>query len=82
VSKDPTPSNARSKRGFLDVMGYGLKYLFGTADARDVKRLSAICDELHKFKAKMMHAVDHQMTYIRVLDKTIKQNAMDITEVL
>jgi len=53
VTKGPKPSNVRSKRGLLDLMGYGLKYLCGTADARDVKRLSAICDELHKFKAKM-----------------------------
>ena len=45
-----------------------------------MKRLSAICDELHKYNVKMMHAVDHQMTNIRVLDETIKQNAMDITE--
>jgi hypothetical protein len=75
----------RSKRGLINVLGYGLKYLFGTADARDVKRISATCDELHKFKVKMMHAVEHQMTYIRVLDETVKQNTgdiMELTEVL
>jgi hypothetical protein len=80
ATKDLKPVNGRSKRGLIDILGYGLKYIFGTADARDVKRISATCDELDKFKVKMMHAVDHQMTYIRVLYETIKQNTMDITE--
>jgi len=80
VSGSSKLNNGRSKRGLLNLVGYGLKYLFGTADARDVKRLSDACDNLHKFKVKMMHAVDQQVTYIRVLDDTIKQNAVDITE--
>jgi hypothetical protein len=78
--KGPKPNNVRPKRGLLNLIGYGLKYLFGTADAHDVERLSAICDDLSKFKEKMMHAVEHQMTYIRVLDETIKQNTIDIIE--
>jgi hypothetical protein len=28
------------------VFGYGLKYLFGTAEAMDVKRLNDVCDNL------------------------------------
>jgi uncharacterized protein YfeS len=28
----------QNKRGMIDILGYGLKYLFGTANARDVKR--------------------------------------------
>jgi hypothetical protein len=27
----------RKRRGLINVFGYGLKYLFGIADARDVK---------------------------------------------
>jgi hypothetical protein len=71
------PKN-RDNRGLLNVLGYGLKYLFGTADARDVKRLTAVCDKLHEFEARMTHAVDHQLTYIRTLDEVTKQNAQDI----
>jgi hypothetical protein len=44
----------RAKRGLLNVLQYGLKYLFGTADAKDVKRLTAVCDELHVFKTQMV----------------------------
>ena len=38
-----------------------------------------MCDGLQIFKAKMTHAVDHQLTYIRVLDECTRRNAMDIT---
>jgi len=55
-----------------------MKYLFGTADAQDVKGLSNVCDELHDFKSKIMHAVDHQLTYIRTLDEAIKQSTVDV----
>jgi len=61
-----------NKRGLFNVLGYGLKYLFGTADAKDVRQLTAVCDELHAFEAKMMHASEHQLTYVRALDETIK----------
>jgi hypothetical protein len=71
-------TNARTKRGLIDILGYGMKYLFGTADAHDVKRISDVCAGLQKFKDKMMHAVDHQLTYIRVLHESTRRNAMDI----
>jgi len=44
-----------------------------------------VCDELHGFKTKMTHAVEHQFTYIRTLDESIKQSTLDIvnlTEVI
>jgi hypothetical protein len=68
----------RTKRGLINVLGYGLKYLFGTADARDVKRLTAVCDEFHAFESRMLHAAEHQLTYIRTLDEATKQNTKDI----
>jgi len=40
-----------------------------------------VCDELHGFKSKMAHAVDHQLTYIWTLDENIKQNTVDIASV-
>jgi hypothetical protein len=75
-----TPANSRPKRGLLNILGYGLKYLFGTADAKDVKRLMKICDDFHIFKVNMMHATEQQMTYIRALDRMTKQNVMDTIE--
>ena len=57
-----------------------MKYLLGTAEARDGKRLSDVCDTLHAFQTQMTHAVDHQLTYIQTLDEVTKQNAMDISD--
>jgi hypothetical protein len=42
----------RATRGLINILGYGLKYLLGTADARDVKRLNDICDNLRVFKRR------------------------------
>ena len=75
--RNPMVPGVRSKRGLIDVLGYGLKYLFGTADAKDVKRLAAICEELHAFKAQMVHAADQQLTYMRAVDEVTKQNNKD-----
>jgi hypothetical protein len=61
--RNPHDSDVRDKRGLINVLGYGLKYLFGTADAKDVKRLTKMCDDLHAFKSKMVHAAEQQLTY-------------------
>jgi hypothetical protein len=77
--------NTRTRGGLLNLLGHGMKYLFGRAFAYDVKRLHDVCDELHGFKLKMTHAIDHQLTYIRTLDGHVKQNTEDIaslTEIL
>ena len=80
VKRNPRIVNTRTKRGLLNVLGYGLKYLFGTADARDVRRVDQVCDELHAFKNKVMHAAEHQLTYIHTLDEMTRQNIMDTVE--
>jgi hypothetical protein len=73
-------TGTRNKRGVMNVLGYGMKYLFGTADARVVKRLSGVCDELHAFEAKMAHVTEQQLTYIRTLDEMTKQNVRDTVD--
>ena len=40
-----------TKRGLINVFGYELKYLFGTPDAKDIKRLAKVYDDLHEFKS-------------------------------
>jgi hypothetical protein len=52
-----------------------LKYLFGTADARDVKRLIEVCDHLQSFQTKVVHATEQQMAYSHTLDDAITANA-------
>jgi hypothetical protein len=53
--RDTRDGDFRYKKGLIDVLGYGFKYLFGTADAKDVKRLTRVCDDLHAFESKMIH---------------------------
>ena len=78
--RNPGTTSRRGKRGLLNILGYGMKYLFGTADAKDVKRLAKVCDELHSFESRMTHAVEHQLTYIRTLDEMNRQNMKDTVE--
>jgi hypothetical protein len=80
VTGNQSTTRIRSKRELFNLLGYGLKYLFGTADARDVKRLAGVCDDLHLFKARMAHATEHQLTYIRTLDERTRQNMVDTAE--
>ena len=62
--RNPGVAVARDKRGLINILGYGLKYLFGTADAKDVKRLTKVYDDSHELKAKMTHAAEQKLTYI------------------
>jgi hypothetical protein len=48
--RNPSSTSVLSKRRLVDILGYGMKYLFGTADEPDVKRFEAVCHELHAFK--------------------------------
>jgi hypothetical protein len=76
----PLSTTKRERRGLINVLGYGLKYLFGTADAKDVKRLNSVCDNLHAFEKQTVHAMEQQLTYLSTLDKSTKQNARDTVE--
>jgi hypothetical protein len=42
-----------------------MKYMLGTADARDVTRNTLVSNKLHDLKSQVTHAVDYQLTYIR-----------------
>jgi hypothetical protein len=77
---NPRDGDVRDKRELKNVLGYGLKYMFGTADAKDVKRLTRVCDELHAFKFNVVHAAEQQLTYIRALDEMTKQNVKNTVE--
>ena len=78
--RNPSTTNTRGKRGLINILGYGMKYLFGTADAKDVKRLAKVYDELHSFESRMTHAVEHQLTYIRTVEEMNRQNMKDTVQ--
>ena len=40
--RNPRTTNIRNKRGLIGILGFGMKYLFVTVDARDVKRLAKV----------------------------------------
>jgi hypothetical protein len=65
----------RIRQGLINTFVYGLKYLFGTADAGDVKRLNAVCDNLQPFQKTVIHITEQQMTYLHTLDEATKANA-------
>jgi hypothetical protein len=44
--RNTSTTSVHSKRGLIAILGYGMKYLFGLAVARDVKRLAAVCDDV------------------------------------
>ena len=39
-----------------------------------------MCDDLHAFKSKMVHAAEQQLIYIRTLDEMTKQNVKNTVE--
>jgi hypothetical protein len=51
-----------------------------TPDATDVKRLTAVCDDLYAFKKQTVHVTEQQLMYLCTLDKAMKQTARDTVE--
>jgi hypothetical protein len=78
--KNKMTNPQRTKRGLVNLFGYGLKYLFGMADARDVQRLNDVGDTLHTFQKNLVHAAEQQLTYLRTLDEATKANAKTTLE--
>jgi hypothetical protein len=76
----PLSTPKRERGGLINVLGYGLKYLFGAADAKGVKRLNSVCDNLHAFEKQTVLAMEQQLTYLSTLDKSTKHNARDTVE--
>jgi hypothetical protein len=56
--RDGKGDTRRTRRGIINVFEYGLKYLFWTADAKDVKRLNDVRDNLQSFQRKVIHTIE------------------------
>lgn len=75
----------RTRRGLIDVVGYTLKYLFGTMDSRDLHNINHVIDQLQGFQQKILHVEEHQLTWIKTLDQETHlnaQNTIKLAEVL
>jgi hypothetical protein len=65
--KHPMTGVQRNKRGLINLVGYGFKHLFGTADAKDVRQLNSVCDNLRTFQQNVVHATEQQLSYCDIL---------------
>jgi hypothetical protein len=69
------------QRGLSNLFGCGLKYLFETEDARDVRLSNEACDQSQSFQTKVVHATEQQMTYSHTLDDAIIVDAKTTSDV-
>ena len=63
---------ADRKRGLLNTGGSFLKVLFGTATVRDLADFHSTVDSLSQKQGDVVHALNHQLTYIKQMDATVK----------
>ena len=63
---------AHRKRGLLNVGGSCLKVLFGTATVTDLADLHSTVDALSQKQGEVVHALNHQLTYIKQMDATVR----------
>jgi ABC-type transporter Mla subunit MlaD len=69
---------ARRKRGLLNFGGNVLNFLFGTATSADVKILHEVVENIREQQTTIMHSVEHQLTYTKELDESIRQSSQEI----
>jgi hypothetical protein len=60
------------KRGLLDIGGSFLKVLFGTATITDLADLHATVDALSHKQGEVVHALNHQLTYVKQLGDMVR----------
>jgi hypothetical protein len=51
-----------------------LKWAFGMATLSDVQGLHETVDKIHRTERDIIHSVNHQMTYLEILDSALKCN--------
>jgi hypothetical protein len=56
-----------------------LKTIFGVATVWDLGELHTKVDELHRKQDEIVHSLNHQVTYIKQLDGTVRFHNQAIT---
>ena len=69
----------RQKRGLLDFGGEILNFLFGTATNANLQTLHQVVETIKGQQATITHSLEHQLTYTKELDESIRQNTRDVT---
>jgi CII-binding regulator of phage lambda lysogenization HflD len=62
------------RRGWVDAGGMVLKTLFGVAREADLAGLQAVTSELDRKSDSLAHSIEHHVTYIKQLDKSVGIN--------
>jgi hypothetical protein len=60
------------KPGLLDVGGKVLQVLFGVSTMQDLQRITSAVDMLETKQQEVSHSLDHQVTYLKQLDTTVR----------
>lgn len=79
-TRNPIVQDGCKKRGLIDILWIRVEIYVWNRGFWDVKRLTAVCDELYALEAQMVRAADYQLTYLRTLNETTKRNTMDTIE--
>jgi F0F1-type ATP synthase delta subunit len=69
----------RQKRGLINFAGEVLNFLFGTATNAEMQTLHQVVEWIKKQHASITHSVEHQLTYTKELDESVRQNTRDVT---
>ena len=69
----------RQKRGLLDFEGKILKFLFETATNANLQTLHQVVEVIKEQQATITHSLEHQLTYTKELDESVRQNTRDVT---
>jgi hypothetical protein len=68
----------RQKRGLLEF-GEVLNFLFGTATNANLQSLHQAVEIIKGQQATITHSLQHQLTYTKELDESMRQNTRDVT---
>ena len=73
-----TVPGSRTKRGLVNIIGYVMKYLFGTIDHHDMENMNRFIDSMKVFATQVTHTTEQQLTYIQRLNDKVIGNTRNI----
>ena len=68
------PRPTKTKRGLINVVGSGLKFLFGVADSNDIKKINKNIGNVKNVVKEALHYMTEQATYINHTIDVVIQN--------
>jgi hypothetical protein len=69
----------RQTRSLLDFGGEILNFLFGTATNSNLRTLNQVVETIKGQQETITHSLEHQLTYTKELDESVRQNTRDVT---